>query len=119
MNVGLWPGAGPGHGGFERCPRKYPCCALDLLPAMAVGSQMSARPIPSEAVLIVNAHSRKGEELFVEAKEKLERAGVRLIAAHAIRDPAMLNDAVRAAVREGAPMVIVGGGDGSLSSTID
>lgn len=80
---------------------------------------MTARPIPSEAVLIVNAHSRKGEDLFVDAKEKLERAGVRLIAAHAIRDPARLNDAVRAAVREGAPMVIVGDGDGSLSGTVD
>jgi len=80
---------------------------------------MAARPIPSEAVLIVNAHSRKGEDLFVEAREKLERAGVTLIAAHAIHDPARLNDAVRAAVRDGAPMVIVGGGDGSLSGTVD
>jgi YegS/Rv2252/BmrU family lipid kinase len=79
---------------------------------------MPSRPIPSEAALIVNAHSRKGEDLFAEAKEKLEQAGVRLIAAHAIRDPAKLEAAVRAAVRDGAPMVIVGGGDGSLSRTV-
>jgi YegS/Rv2252/BmrU family lipid kinase len=70
-------------------------------------------------VLIVNAHSRKGEDLFLEAKEKLEQAGVRLIAAHAIRDPAMLEAAVREAVQGGAPMVIVGGGDGSLSGVVD
>jgi YegS/Rv2252/BmrU family lipid kinase len=70
-------------------------------------------------VLIVNAHSRKGEALFVEAKEKLERAGVTLIAAHAIRDPTKLEATVRAAVRDGAPMVIVGGGDGSLSGVVD
>lgn len=81
--------------------------------------QVSLRPIPTEAVLIVNAHSRKGASLFVEARDKLERAGVKLIAAHAVRDPTALNATVRAAVREGAPMVIIGGGDGSLSGTVD
>lgn len=77
------------------------------------------KPVPREAVLIVNAHSRKGEALFHEAKSKLEDAGIRLLAAHAVRDPSRLNDTVRQAVREGAPMVIVGGGDGSLSGTVD
>jgi len=79
---------------------------------------MSTRPIPSEAVLIVNAHSRKGEALFQEARQGLEQAGVKLIAAHAIHNPKRLNAAVRAAVRDGAPMVIVGGGDGSLSGSV-
>ena len=82
-------------------------------------STVQTRPVPKEAVLIVNAHSRKGETLFRQAKEKLEAAGIRLTAAHAVHDPSKLNDTVRAAVREGAPMVIVGGGDGSLSCTVD
>jgi YegS/Rv2252/BmrU family lipid kinase len=77
------------------------------------------RPVPKEAVLIVNAHSRKGQDLFREASAKLEMAGVKLIAAHAVKDPSTLNDTVRRAVREGAPMIIVGGGDGSLSGTVD
>ncbi|HEV2748216.1 MAG TPA: diacylglycerol kinase family protein [Allosphingosinicella sp.] len=77
------------------------------------------RTPPRDAVLIVNAHSRKGRDMFRQAKAKLEAAGVRLIAAHAVRDPSQLNATVRAAVRGGAPMVIVGGGDGSLSSTVD
>lgn len=77
------------------------------------------RPLPKEAVLIVNAHSRKGEALFRQAREKLEAAGMSLIAAHAVHDPSKLNDTVRAAVREGAPMVIVGGGDGTLSGAVD
>lgn len=68
---------------------------------------------------MVNAHSRKGEALFHQAREKLEAAGIRLIAAHAVHDPSKLNDTVRRAVRDGAPMVIVGGGDGSLSGTVD
>ena len=80
---------------------------------------MPPRPVPREAVLIVKAHSRKGEALFEEARVKLEEAGIRLIAAHAVKDPSQLNDTVRKAVREGAPMVIVGGGDGSLSGTVD
>ena len=80
---------------------------------------MPTKPVPREAVLIVNAHSRKGEALFEEARVKLEEAGIRLIAAHAVKDPRLLNETVRKAVREGAPMVIVGGGDGSLSGTVD
>lgn len=80
---------------------------------------MVSRTIPTEAVLIVNAHSRKGELLFLEAQEKLERAGIKLIAAHTVADPDTLNETVRTAVREGAQMVIIGGGDGSLSGTVD
>ena len=77
------------------------------------------RPVPKQAVLIVNAQSRRGQDLFEEACAKLRAAGVDLIDAHAVKNPDLLDDAVRAAVRQGAPMVIVGGGDGSLSSTVD
>lgn len=80
---------------------------------------MTTNPVPREAVLIVNAHSRKGEALFEQARDKLEAAGVKLLAAHAVVDPDTLNDVVRQAVRDGAPMVIVGGGDGSLSGAVD
>ena len=77
------------------------------------------KPVPREAVLIVNAHSRKGQDLFNEAKELIEAAGIRLISAHPLDDPSKLRDIVRDAVRSGAPMVIVGGGDGSLSCAVD
>ena len=76
-------------------------------------------PVPRQAVLIVNAASRVGEEAFEEARAKLVAAGVELIAAHAVKDPDKLNATVRKAVADGAPMVIVGGGDGSLSGTVD
>jgi len=79
----------------------------------------AARPVPKEAVLIVNAHSRRGRALFRQAVFKLRGAGIRLIAAHAIRKPGQLIPTVKEAVRSGAPMVIVGGGDGSLSSAVD
>ena len=80
---------------------------------------METNSLPRDAALIVNVHSRKGEALFQQAREKLEAAGVRLIAAHSVRDPARLQDVVREAAGSGAPMVIVGGGDGSLSGTVD
>lgn len=78
-----------------------------------------SRPIPKEAVLIVNARSRRGRALFRHATFRLREAGIRLTSAHAIRKPGQLIPAVKAAVRGGAPMVIVGGGDGSLSSAVD
>jgi YegS/Rv2252/BmrU family lipid kinase len=77
------------------------------------------RPVPREAVLVVNAASRKGRDLFREAKAKLEAAGVRLTAAYAVKNPRKLTPTMRQAVASGTPMVIVGGGDGSLSSTVD
>ncbi len=77
------------------------------------------KPIPKEAVLVVNAHSRRGRALFREAAFKLEEAGISITAAHAVRDPKQLIPTMKEAVRSGAPMVIVGGGDGSLSCTVD
>jgi YegS/Rv2252/BmrU family lipid kinase len=77
------------------------------------------RPLPREAVLVVNARSRKGRTLFRRACRKLKAEGVRLIDAHALRDPAKLDETVAGAVAKGAPMVIVGGGDGSLSCAVD
>jgi YegS/Rv2252/BmrU family lipid kinase len=76
-------------------------------------------PVPKEAVLIVNAHSRRGRDMFRQAVEKLRESGVTLTESYAVRNPAKLVPTVKEAVRSGAPMVIVGGGDGSLSSTVD
>jgi YegS/Rv2252/BmrU family lipid kinase len=78
-----------------------------------------SKAVPREAALVVNAHSRKGRALFRAARAKLEQAGIKLIAAHAVKDPTQLNHVVQDAVAGGAPMVIVGGGDGSLSSSVD
>ncbi|EQB31706.1 diacylglycerol/lipid kinase family protein [Sphingobium ummariense] len=80
---------------------------------------METKPLPREAALIVNAQSRRGQALFQEAKEKLEAAGIVLLSADAVEDPERLNETVRKAVKAGAPMVVVGGGDGSLSGTVD
>jgi YegS/Rv2252/BmrU family lipid kinase len=82
-------------------------------------SRPAPRPVPRQAVLVVNAHSRKGRALFREAERKLRAAGIELTASQAVRDPSRMTAIVQAAVEAGAPMLIVGGGDGSLSATID
>ena len=79
---------------------------------------MRAKPLPKQAILVVNAASRRGAEAFDQARDKLIAAGVELIDARAVKQPKTLNGEVRAAI-ERAPMVIVGGGDGTLSETID
>lgn len=75
--------------------------------------------LPRTATLIVNARARKGRKLFKQAAKALTRAGIQLTARHAVRDPSKLPEIVRQAVEGGAKMVIVGGGDGSLSCSVD
>ena len=79
---------------------------------------MSAKRLPKQAILVVNAASRRGAEAFEEARDKLVAAGVELIDARAVKQPERLNGEVTAAI-DRAPMVIVGGGDGTLSESID
>ncbi len=75
--------------------------------------------LPRTAVLIVNTQSRRGREAFEQARTELRAAGLELTATHALDDPDDLQPTVKAAVAEGAEMIIVGGGDGSLSSSVD
>ena len=76
------------------------------------------KTLPKQAILIVNAGSRKGAGLFAEARDKLTAAGIELIDAKKCKTAATMDKAVKTALKK-APMVIVGGGDGSLSSFVD
>lgn len=75
--------------------------------------------LPKTATLIVNAQSRRGRELFAQAKSLLEERGILLDACHALDSPAKLQLTVKQEVAAGSKMIIVGGGDGSLSSSVD
>lgn len=74
--------------------------------------------LPRQAILVVNAMSRRGADAFEQVRAKLIAAGVELIEAHAIDKPEDMDKTVIDAVAR-APMVIIGGGDGSLSSNVD
>jgi YegS/Rv2252/BmrU family lipid kinase len=76
-------------------------------------------PLPRTAALYVNAKSRKGRHLFRDACRLLEEAGMELTTASAVRDPSTMPDRVAEAVKAGVLMVIVGGGDGSISCAVD
>jgi YegS/Rv2252/BmrU family lipid kinase len=76
------------------------------------------RRLPRKAILIVNTKSRVGADSFDQAVDLLEKAGVELLETIAVEKPIRIKQEVRRAVDE-APMVIVGGGDGTLSHTID
>ena len=73
------------------------------------------RLLPTQAILVVNAMSRSGGDAFEEVQGKLIAAGIDLIDACAIEDPSDMAATVRDAIAR-APMVIIGGGDGSLSA---
>jgi YegS/Rv2252/BmrU family lipid kinase len=74
--------------------------------------------LPKQAILIVNAASRRGAEAFEPAREKLAAAGIELLDARAVEEPETLPGEITSAI-DRAPMVIVGGGDGTLSESID
>ena len=80
---------------------------------------MPSRPLPKQAVVVVNVHSRRGEEAFAQACDKLGSAGIEVLARHPVEDPDEMRPIIRDAIGRGVPMIIVGGGDGSLSTTID
>jgi YegS/Rv2252/BmrU family lipid kinase len=75
--------------------------------------------LPRPITLLVNAHSRRGKLQFEAAVAALKDAGVPLAEAVAVEDK---RDTVRILKREiaaGARLVIVGGGDGTLSECAD
>lgn len=71
------------------------------------------------AVLVVNTRSRQGAKAYRRAKELLVERGIELDAAYPVRDPARLQEVVGDALRSGSRFVVVGGGDGTLSSVVD
>jgi diacylglycerol kinase family enzyme len=80
---------------------------------------MPDRDTPRSAILIVNALSRQGRKQFDTAREKLGAAGIDLIEAIAVDRPGTLPARVAEAVAKKPPMLIVGGGDGTLSCAVD
>lgn len=70
------------------------------------------------AILIVNIHARQGQRQATRARQLLQAAGVPLHASYALRHAARLPQLVRAAVAEGCDLIVLGGGDGSISSAV-
>ena len=69
----------------------------------------------SEAVLIVNTKSRRGQRLYEEGKHELRRRGLE-VTDYPVRDPTRVPEIVQEAVGQGRQFLIVGGGDGTISA---
>lgn len=71
------------------------------------------------AALVVNTRSRSGGRLFTDARKLLRDMDVPVEATYPVRDPTRLREVVRRALADGQDLIIVGGGDGSVSSVVD
>lgn len=71
------------------------------------------------AVLVVNTHSRRGERLFFRALDELTKRGINITASYPVRQPDRLPAIIKEAIRRQGSLVIVGGGDGTISSIVD
>lgn len=71
------------------------------------------------AALIVNTRSRTGERAFFQALDHLQEMHVPLGVTYPIRDPARLPEAVQEVLDDGYEFLILGGGDGTVSSVVD
>jgi diacylglycerol kinase (ATP) len=70
------------------------------------------------AVVVVNAYSRQGERLFRRALGGLVQRGMGISASYAVRDPVRLPDIVKEAIASGSGLVVIGSGDGTISSVV-
>src|SRR6185312_4497827 len=71
------------------------------------------------AVLIVNTRSRRGARFYAHAKAELIAAGLTLDATYPVRHAERMPEVAREAIAHGHKFIIVGGGDGSISSVVD
>jgi YegS/Rv2252/BmrU family lipid kinase len=68
------------------------------------------------AVLVVNAHSRRGRRLYDGARSRLLAAGFTLLGAYPVDQPRELERTLAAALDRGPDLLIAGGGDGTIST---
>lgn len=87
---------------------------------MRTGGAGVSEHITSRRVsLVANTSSRTGQRAFPEALEILRRHGVTPRSAHPLSDPSRLVETVHAVLDEGCDLLILGGGDGTISSVVD
>ncbi|QCB92407.1 diacylglycerol/lipid kinase family protein [Cellulomonas shaoxiangyii] len=73
-----------------------------------------------EAVVVVNARSRRGAALHDRIAPALTERGVRVLDVHVVRDPAaQLPDLLPRVLATDPEMLVLGGGDGTLATVVD
>lgn len=77
---------------------------------------MAARDV--RAVMVVNTKSRRGQRWFDRARTRFAERGL-AIEAHAVEDPNDLVPKVKETLRAKPDLLVVGGGDGTISCLVD
>ncbi|WP_083760171.1 lipid kinase [Rubrobacter xylanophilus] len=72
-----------------------------------------------KAAVVVNALSRSGEEAYARAVRLLRELGVPVEHTYALRKPERLPEVVEEVLGEGCDLLVLGGGDGSVSTAVD
>lgn len=70
------------------------------------------------AVLIVNTRSRRGARAYSHAKRLLTERGMTLDASYPVRHAERLPEIVGKVIADGHKFIIIGGGDGTISSSV-
>ncbi|WP_181188421.1 diacylglycerol/lipid kinase family protein [Actinopolyspora mortivallis] len=73
----------------------------------------------NRVAVVVNTLSRVGSQAYSLALRTLSEQGVPLGRTYPLRDPTRLVETVRSAVDAGHDFVVIGGGDGTVSSVVD
>jgi diacylglycerol kinase (ATP) len=68
------------------------------------------------AVLVVNAHSRRGRHLYEGARSRLAAAGFTLLGAYPVDRPGELEQTLETACELRPDLLVAGGGDGTIST---
>lgn len=87
-------------------------------PGAGTKKPLKKRAQERSAILIVNTRSRRGQKLFIAAVEELTKQGVSVVASYPVRCPERLPEVVQEAIKRKPNLIIVGGGDGTISSVV-
>lgn len=89
----------------------------DLVAAIDAPQAPDAAPsLPRPITCIINTRSRKGRDQYEAAVAALKNAGLPLAAAHRVEKREQTVELLRSEIENGANLVIIGGGDGTLSA---
>lgn len=77
-----------------------------------------ANKIFNKAALVINTHSKRGDKLFFNVLDMFDARDFKFFATFAVRKPKKLKKIINDLCEDGCDLIIIGGGDGTISSVI-